>query len=76
MKKIIRKGDIVRIRHNSSGHYFPENTLGVVLETHPRFEEVPVRLKVATAKEWWYVGIEDVTLFKRKPRTKNEEEDW
>lgn len=73
MKKIIRKGDIVRIRHNGSGHYFTENTLGVVLETYPPRQEVPTRLKVGTRTEWWYVGVEDVTMFKRRPRTEDDE---
>lgn len=68
MKKVIKRGDIVRIRHNNSGHYFPENTLGVVIETHPYNAELPTRLKVATHTEWWYVGVEDVTLFKRGPK--------
>ena len=65
MKKQIKKGDIVRIRHNNSGHRFKENTLGIVMDTFPKRVEYPDRFKVATLYEWWYVGIEDITLFRK-----------
>ena len=52
-QKQIRRGDIVRIRHNNSGHQFKENTLGVVLEVYPKRVEYPDRFKVATRTEWW-----------------------
>lgn len=64
-QKQISKGDIVRIRHNNSGHQFKENTLCVVLETYPKRSENPNRFKCATRTEWWYVDISDITLFSR-----------
>lgn len=63
--KQIRKGDIVRVRHNNSGHGFKENTLGVVKKCFPKKCEYPTRFIISSGKEWWYVGIEDITLFKR-----------
>lgn len=72
-QKQIRRGDIVRIRHNNSGHQFKENTLGVVLEMYPKRVEYPDRFKVATRTEWWYVDIKDITLFSRN---KNEDDDY
>lgn len=72
-QKQIRKGDVVRIRHNTSGHQFKENTLGVVLEVYPKRVEYPDRFKVETRTEWWYVDIKDITLFSRN---KNEDDDY
>lgn len=72
-QKQIRRGDIVRIRHNNSGHGFKENTLGIVKKCFPLRSEYPNRFVVATADEWWYVEIEDITLFKRD---KNAEDDY
>ena len=69
-QKQIGPGDICRLRHNESGHHFPENTLVVVKECYPRFSEFPTWFKVATRKEWWYVVLEDLTLF-----AKNKDED-
>lgn len=72
-QKKIRKGDIVRIRHNNSGHQFKENTLGVVLEVFPKRVEYPNMFKVATRKEWWYVDLNDITLFLRN---RNNDDDF
>lgn len=72
-QKQIHKGDIVRIRHNTSGHQFKENTLGVVIEVYPKRAEFPNRFKVSTRTEWWYVDINDITLFSRN---KNWEDDY
>ena len=54
-QKTIRKGDICRIRHNTSLHGFPENTLVIIKECRPRRAEFPHLFKAATAKEWWWV---------------------
>ena len=72
-QKTIRKGDICRIRHNTSGHQFPENTLVVIKECYPKRVEYPNRFKAATRTEWWWVSIEDITLFKRG---EYDEDDW
>lgn len=70
-QKKICPGDICRIRHNEkSGHGFKENTLVVIKECYPRFSEFPTRFKAVTRKEWWYVDIDDITLF-----SKNRDED-
>lgn len=69
-QKQIGPGDICRIRHNNSGHGFPENTLVVIKQCYPRFSEFPTRFKAATRKEWWYVELDDITLF-----AKNKDED-
>lgn len=66
-KKIIRKGDIVRIRHNSSYHQFRENELVVVQETYPLHEDDPQYLKCANRETHWMVNVSDVTLFERNP---------
>lgn len=66
-QKKIRKGDIVRIRHNTSCHQFPENTLGVVTQTFPLWDDEPTSFEVTTREDFWRVNIEDITLFKRNP---------
>lgn len=73
-QKVIRKGDICRIRHNNSGHAFPENTLVVIKECYPKRAEISTRLKAATRNEWWWVEPGDVTLFERG--NYNEDDDW
>lgn len=71
-QKQIHKGDIVRIRHNNSGHGFKENALGIVKKCYPPRSEYPTRFIVATHEEWWYVDISDITLFKKN----RDEEDY
>jgi len=72
-QKTIRKGDICRIRHNTSSHQFPENTLVVIKECRPLRAEYPTLFKAATRYEWWWVSIDDITLFKRG---EYDEDDW
>lgn len=72
-QKRIRKGDIVRVRHNNSGHGFKENTLGIVKKCYPLKSELPDRFIVVSKDDWWYVGVEDITLFKRD---KNSNDDY
>lgn len=72
-QKTIRKGDICRIRHNTSLHGFPENTLVIIKECRPRRAKFPHLFKAATAKEWWWVDIADITLFERG---NYDEDDW
>lgn len=72
-QKTIRKGDICRIRHNTSEHGFAENTLVVIKECRPKRAEFPNLFKAATATEWWWVDIADITLFERG---NYDEDDW
>lgn len=64
-QKIIKLGDIVRIRYNNSAHGFPINTLGVVKECRPKRSDNPNLFKVAIKNDWWWVDIDDLTLFSR-----------
>lgn len=67
-EKRIGRGDIVRIRHNTSQHQFKENELVVVKETYPIDEEENItHLKCANRETHWMVMIEDVTLFDKNP---------
>ena len=67
-RKKIGKGDIVRIRHNTSAHQCKENERVVVKETYPLYEEEDItHLKCANRETHWMVMIEDVTLFERNP---------
>jgi hypothetical protein len=72
-RKIIGKGDIVRIRHNTSDHFFKENELVVVKETYPLYEDDPEYLKCANRETHWMVNMEDVTLFERNPHPDDDE---
>ena len=71
-RKVIGKGDIVRIRHNTSDHQFKENELVVVKETYPLHEEKPEYLKCANRETHWMVNMSDVTLFERNPHPDDE----
>lgn len=44
-QKTIRKGDICRIRHNTSEHGFAENTLVVIKECRPKGRSSQIYLK-------------------------------
>lgn len=66
-KKIILRGDIVRIRHNESLHQFKENELVVVKETYPLWNDSPTSFKCVNRQTHWMVCLGDITLFERNP---------
>lgn len=72
-QKNIYKGDIVRIRHNTSCHGFKENTLGIVTETFPLREDEPTSYEVTSHDDYWRVNPEDITLFKKCPNPEDYE---
>lgn len=66
-QKQICRGDICRVKHNESGHGFPDNTLVIIKECYPRFSEFPNRFKAASHDDWWWVEIDDITVFAKNP---------
>lgn len=72
-QKKIRRGDIVRIRHNESMHQFKENELVVVKKCFPPYAEFPTHFNCANRTDCWLVLPDDITLFKKNPNADDDD---